>query len=186
MIHYFSFLQPPDRFCLTAANYRLRNSKDSHQKSRPGGGGNIRNAGSGTPTYTIRPSGQTNTNRPPITMNQSTMPRLQLNTGKEAMKSSYLLDPFQMEEPQPWRKLMPCPFTGPKFFCDGPNFFEPTQKFNCIQRLFKKFCGGRKINSTEWKIIFLTGTKYLRLPQYVSKFLVWHKNLDQPKTFWDL
>ena len=93
MIHYFSFLQPPDRFCLTAANYRLRNSKDSHQKSRQGGGGNIRNAGSGTPTYTIRPSGQTNTNRPPITMNQSTMPRLQLNTGK-AMKSSYFLRLF--------------------------------------------------------------------------------------------
>ena len=80
----FYFLQPPDRFCLTAANYRLRNSKDSQQKSRPGGGGNIRNAGNGNPTYTIRPSGQTNTNRPPITMNQSTMPRLQLNSGNVA------------------------------------------------------------------------------------------------------
>lgn len=75
---------PPDRFCLTAANYRLRNSKDTYQKGRSGGNGNIRNAGSGNPTYTIRPSGQTNTNRPPITMNQSTMPRLQLNTGNVA------------------------------------------------------------------------------------------------------
>jgi len=21
----------------------------------------------------------------------------------------------------PWKKLMPCPFTGPKMFCAGPN-----------------------------------------------------------------
>ena len=26
------------------------------------------------------------------------------------------------------------------------------------------------------QIIFLSGTKCLRLPQYVNKFLVWHKN----------
>ena len=25
--------------------------------------------------------------------------------------------------------LMPCPFTGPKMFCAGPNFFVPDQKF---------------------------------------------------------
>ena len=28
--------------------------------------------------------------------------------------------------------LMPCPFTDPKMFCAGPNFFELDQKFHCI------------------------------------------------------
>ena len=64
--------------------------------------------------------------------------------------------------------LMPCPFTGPKMFCAGPKLrlhFVSLQKLLCRHK--KQFY---------WmQIIFLSGTKCLWLPQYVSKFLVWHK-----------
>ena len=33
------------------------------------------------------------------------------------------------------------------------------------------------------QIIFLSGTKCLRLPQYVNKFLVWHKKFGPAKNF---
>ena len=36
-----------------------------------------------------------------------------------------------------WSTLvMSCPFTGPKMFCAGPNFFEPAQKFDCTKIIF--------------------------------------------------
>ena len=28
--------------------------------------------------------------------------------------------------------LMPCPFTGPKMFCAGPNILSQPKKFDCI------------------------------------------------------
>ena len=40
--------------------------------------------------------------------------------------------------------LMPCPFTGPKMFCGGPN----------ILCLFKNFCAGTKTNFIECKSSF--------------------------------
>ena len=44
--------------------------------------------------------------------------------------------------------LMPCPFTGPKMFCAGPNFLSQPKKFDCIYCLFKNFCAGTKNNFT--------------------------------------
>jgi hypothetical protein len=32
-------------------------------------------------------------------------------------------------------------------------------------------------------IIFLSGTKFLRLPQYVNKFLVWHQKFGPAQKF---
>ena len=66
---------------------------------------------------------------------------------------------------------MPCPFTGPKMFCAGPNFFNqpknlvPLQKSLCRHK--NQFC--------LMQIIFLSGTKCLWPPQYLNIFLVWHK-----------
>merc|ERR1712156_743499 len=76
---------PPDRFTLTAANYRLASSNKKSQqfsgRSSSAGTGNLTSGSSGAPTYTIRTSGQNNPTRPIITMNQSTMPKIQLSSG---------------------------------------------------------------------------------------------------------
>jgi len=83
---------PPDRFTLTAANYRLASSNKKSQQfsgrsssagtgNTPSGIGNLTSGSSGAPTYTIRTSGQNNPTRPIITMNQSTMPKIQLSSG---------------------------------------------------------------------------------------------------------
>ena len=61
-----------------------------------------------------------------------------------------------------------CPFTGYKMFCAGPKIWlhlVPLQKLLC-----------RHKNQFYWmQIIFLSDTKCLWLPQYVNRFLVWHK-----------
>ena len=67
--------------------------------------------------------------------------------------------------------LLPCPFTGPKMFCAGPNFLSQPKNLVPLQKLLyrhkKQFC---------WmQIIFLSGTKCLWLAQYVNKFLGWLK-----------
>ena len=62
---YFIILQPPDRFTLTAANYRLASSNKKSQQfsgrsssagtgNTPSGIGNLTSGSSGAPTYTIR------------------------------------------------------------------------------------------------------------------------------------
>ena len=68
---------------------------------------------------------------------------------------------------------MPCPFTGPK---QVPNYFEPVQIFWASPKLWPHLVPLQKLlcchqNQFYWmQIIFLSGTK----------------NLEQPKTFWDL
>ena len=54
-------------------------------------------------------------------------------------------------------------------------FFEPARKIWLhLVSLQKLLCRHKK--QFYWvHIIFLSGTKCLRLPQYVNKFLVWHK-----------
>ena len=53
---------------------------------------------------------------------------------------------------------MPCPFTGPKNFCDGPNFLGKTKNliaFIASSKTFiKNFCAGTKIEFTQWKSSF--------------------------------
>ena len=55
-------------------------------------------------------------------------------------------------------------------------FFEPAPKLVCIYVVpLKKLLCWQK-NQFYWlQIIFLSGTKFLWLPQYVNKCLVWHK-----------
>ena len=75
-------------------------------------------------------------------------------------------------------RLMPCPFTGPKMFCSGPNIL--TQPWNLTVHSLppkKLLCQHKK--QFYWiQIIFLTGTKCLWLPQYENKFLVRHKKFE--------
>ena len=65
-------------------------------------------------------------------------------------------------------RFLPCPFTGPKMFCAGPNFWA-SPKMNGLVPLQKLLC--RHKNQFYWmQIIFLSGTNHLWLPQYVNKF----------------
>ena len=68
---------PPDRFCLTSANYRLKYKRLQNQSHQARSGA----------TYTIR-QGNSNSvaassasSRPIITMNQTVMPRFQIQSG---------------------------------------------------------------------------------------------------------
>ena len=72
---------------------------------------------------------------------------------------------------------MPCPFTGPKMFCASPNFWVSPKIWLHLVPLQKLLCRHKK--QLYWmQIIFLADKKCLWLPQYVNRFLVWHK------TFW--
>ena len=63
---------------------------------------------------------------------------------------------------------MPCPFTVSNMFCASPKIWLH------LVSLQNLLCWHK--NQFYWKqIIFLSGTKCLWLPQYVHKFLVWHK-----------
>ena len=71
---------------------------------------------------------------------------------------------------------MPCPFTGPKMFCVDPNFFSQPNKLTAFSASSKTFVPAQNQ-------ILLNG----------NHIFAWHKmsvtatkNLDQPKTFWDL
>ena len=49
-------------------------------------------------------------------------------------------------------RLIPCPSTGPKMFCAGPNFLSQSKTLIAFSAsLFKNFCAGTK---TEWKLSF--------------------------------
>ena len=69
--------------------------------------------------------------------------------------------------------LMPCPFAGPKMFCAGPNILCQSKNLTAFSASSKTFVLAQQFY---WmQIIFLSGTKCLWLPQYINKFLVWHK-----------
>ena len=61
---------------------------------------------------------------------------------------------------------MPCPFTGPKMFCAGPNFLIQPKNLTAFSASSKPFVPAQK--PTECKLSFC-------LAQYVNKVLVWHK-----------
>ena len=71
---------------------------------------------------------------------------------------------------------MPCTSTVPK--CFGPD-----QKFSAVP---KKICAGAKTKFTEWKSSFALA--HIGWEWHNMKINIWcgTKNLDQPKTFWDL
>ena len=62
----------------------------------------------------------------------------------------------------------------PKFFVLVQSFWASPKIWLHLVPLQKILCRHKK--QFYWmQIIFLSGTKYLWLPQYVNKFLVWHK-----------
>ena len=65
-------------------------------------------------------------------------------------------------------------------------FFQPAQKFDCIQCLFKNFCAGTKTNFTECKSSFCLAQNVCDCHNMKINFWSGTKNLDHPKTFWDL
>ena len=70
--------------------------------------------------------------------------------------------------------LLPCPYTSPKIFWASPKLWLH------LVTLQKLLCWHK--NQFYWmQIIFLSGTKCLWLPQYVNKFLVWHKTFGTCK-----
>ena len=50
--------------------------------------------------------------------------------------------------------LMPCPFTGPKMVCAGPNFLSQTKNLTPFSASSKTFVPARKPNFTEFKPSF--------------------------------
>ena len=79
---------------------------------------------------------------------------------------------------------MPCPFTGPKMFCADPNFLSQPKNLTAFSASSKTFVPAQKPNLLNanhllvWHKMFVTAT--------ICKFWPGTKNLDQPKTFWDL
>ena len=71
-------------------------------------------------------------------------------------------------------KLMPCPFTGPKTFFARPNFLCQPKNLTACSASTTLLCQHKK-QSYWMQIIFLSGTKFLWLPQNVNKSLIWHK-----------
>ena len=79
---------------------------------------------------------------------------------------------------------MPCPFTGPKMFCAGPNFLCQTKNlFTYILWQSQTFCARQKIDLHSVKLVFVQAQKFLKRH---SNFWAGTKFLEQHKTFWDL
>ena len=69
---------------------------------------------------------------------------------------------------------MPCPFTGPKMFCAGPNFWSQPKNLTAFSASSIPFVPAQKpilLNANHlfvWHKMFVTA-------KYVNTFLVWHK-----------
>ena len=69
---------------------------------------------------------------------------------------------------------MPCPFTGPKIFCTGPNFLSQPKNLTAFSASSKTFVSAQKpilLNANHlfvWHKMFVTAT-------ICNEFLVWHK-----------
>ena len=70
---------------------------------------------------------------------------------------------------------MPCPFTGPKMFWAGPNFFVPDQKFIYILWQSQTFCARQKDDLHSVKFVFVSAQKVLKRHLNAVKFLGWLK-----------
>ena len=83
--------------------------------------------------------------------------------------------------PQVWaKKQMPCPFTGHKMFCVGPNFLCRTKNSFTYCASHKHFVPDKKDDLHSVKVGFCAGTKVF------EEALIAVKNLDRHKTFCDL
>ena len=76
---------------------------------------------------------------------------------------------------------MTCPFTGPKIFCAGPNFFVPDQKFIYVHiGAVTNMCQAKRLFAFS-KIGFCAGTKGFEEALNTVKFLGWLKKLGPPQ-----
>ena len=69
---------------------------------------------------------------------------------------------------------MPCPFTGHKIFCAGPNILSQPKNLTAFSASLKTFVLAQKPILLNANHLFVW-PKCLLLPQYVNRFLVWHK-----------
>ena len=74
---------------------------------------------------------------------------------------------------------MPCPFTGPKMFCAGPNFLSKPKNLTAFSASSKTFLPALKT-------VLLNANHLFIWHKMQINFCSGTKNLDQPKTFWDL
>ena len=56
---------------------------------------------------------------------------------------------------------MPCPFTGPKMFCAGPNFLSQPKNLTVFSASPKTFVSAKKTNFTDCKLSFGLAQKVL-------------------------
>ena len=70
---------------------------------------------------------------------------------------------------------MPCPFTGPKMFCAGPNFLSQPQKIIYIWCQSQTFCARQKDDLHSVKLFFCARTKVFEEALNAVKCLGWLK-----------
>ena len=73
---------------------------------------------------------------------------------------NFCAGPIFLSQSQNLTAFMPYPFTGPKMFCAGPNILCQPKNLTAFCASSKTFCAGTKTNFTV-QIIFLSGTKCL-------------------------
>ena len=83
-------------------------------------------------------------------------------------------------------RFMPCPFTSRKMFCAGSNFLRQPKNLTVFSASSKPFCAGTKTNFTECKSSFCLSQNVCDCHNTQINFLSGTKNLDWPKTFWNL
>ena len=69
---------------------------------------------------------------------------------------------------------MPCPFTGPKMFCAGPNFLGQPKNLTAFSASSKSFVPAQKP-------ILLNANHLFVWLQNVNKFFVWRKKFGPAK-----
>ena len=76
---------------------------------------------------------------------------------------------------------MPCPFTGPRMFCAGPNSLSQPKTLIAFSASPKTFAPAQKpilLNANHlfvWHKMFVTATIYL------NRFLTWHQKIGPAK-----
>ena len=79
---------------------------------------------------------------------------------------------------------MPCPFSGLKMFCAGPNFFVPDQKFIYILWQSQRFCAQQKDYLHSVKLVFMPAQIFLDAVKFLGclkNFWTAQKNLGPVK-----
>ena len=81
---------------------------------------------------------------------------------------------------------MPCPFTGRKMFCVGPNFLSHPKNLTVFSASSKTFVLAQKPIFPECKSSFCLAQNFCNCHNMYRNFWSGTNNLDQPKNFWDL